>query len=184
MSPGRAPARVTARPGAISPSTVMLMETKGNRLVSPPISRILSRRAARPIPRRNSSSQPRSSIGGQTERQEEEPRSGAHRGEVAGGANERFVADGIRRMALREEVNSFEKGVAAQHPSDPGAGARTAASSPIPRETPPGRVTTFRRPISEGIARAILSMSSSSRSSPVLSSFPSVPLYSCRASRL
>ena len=74
MSPGRAPERVTASPRATSPITVMLIETVALFVVSPPASRIPSCRAARPIPRRNSSShfpvQPRR----QRESQQEETR--------------------------------------------------------------------------------------------------------------
>lgn len=56
------------------------------------------------------------SVCGERERQEEEARSGAHGGEVAYGAGQGFVANGVRRMQGSKKMSAFNKRIGAQHP--------------------------------------------------------------------
>ena len=96
-SPGRAPERLTDFPAAISPSTVMLIaicESEWYRRLRPEFA---TRREARLMPRQKPIKPLPGRRSGRASVKREESWRGAHRREVAGGANQRFVADRIRR---------------------------------------------------------------------------------------
>ncbi len=113
MSPGLAPARVTAHPRSTSPMTVILIEDcwiPGYVPSDKPHAEIpggachTAQEFVEPHTRARS---------GQGECQQEEPRAATHGREVTASPHKGFEADGIRWVAIGQQMNIFQKRIAA-----------------------------------------------------------------------